>query len=71
MPTASRISRKEPTPLPWDKLIVVFLMRLAEPISFSIIYPFIAEKIWVEFGIAKSKAEVGFWAGMIVSQGRR
>lgn len=50
--------RKSATPLPWRVLSVVVVMRLAEPISFSVVFPFVNRMV-LEIGAAKTPADVG------------
>ncbi|KAN0062047.1 hypothetical protein ACQY0O_006042 [Thecaphora frezii] len=53
-------------PLPWRKLLVLLGMRFAEPISFSVIFPFVNSMVY-EIGATDDKAKVGFYAGIIES----
>lgn len=52
--------------LPWRQLSILLLMRLAEPIAFTIIFPFIGDMIW-EIGATKDRSQVGTYAGVIES----
>lgn len=60
-------SKDDPTPLPKLQISIILLMRLAEPVSFSIIFPFISQMVEEELGVVKDKSQVGFYAGLIVS----
>lgn len=53
-------------PLPWRQLGVLLLLNLAEPISATVIYPFIAQLI-EELGIASNKSSVGYYVGLVES----
>ncbi|KAJ1892107.1 hypothetical protein LPJ81_005618, partial [Coemansia sp. IMI 209127] len=52
------------TPLPWDKLLVIISVRLAEPINHSIILPFVYKMV-EGFGVAKSPKDVAFYASLL------
>ena len=54
------------TPLPWFQLSVITLMRLSEPINFTVIFPFISDFIW-HLGTTKDRSELGLYAGIIES----
>jgi hypothetical protein len=54
------------TPLPWKQLMIVLMMRLAEPISFSLIFPFIGDMIW-DLGATHDRGEIGMYAGIVES----
>jgi len=56
------------TPLPKLQITIILLMRLAEPLSFSIIFPFISQMVEEELGVVSDKSQVGFYAGLIVSR---
>ncbi|KAJ1662329.1 hypothetical protein IW140_005960 [Coemansia sp. RSA 1813] len=55
---------KEETPLPWDKLLVLLSVRLAEPINHSLILPFVYKMV-EGFGVAKSPKDVAFYASLL------
>ncbi|EJD37350.1 MFS general substrate transporter [Auricularia subglabra TFB-10046 SS5] len=54
------------TPLPWGQLSVLFLAQLAEPITSTVIYPFIAQLV-LELGLVSSPAQTGYYAGVVES----
>lgn len=58
--------RKITTPLPWGQLLVIMSMRLAEPIAFSIIFPFIGDMIW-DLHATDNRGDVGKYAGIVES----
>jgi hypothetical protein len=60
---------KPATPLPWKQLIIIMLMRLAEPVAFSLIFPFIGDMIW-DLGATQDRGDVGMYAGIVVSDRR-
>ncbi|UZJ52847.1 hypothetical protein CBS101457_002167 [Exobasidium rhododendri] len=64
--SAERARSKPPTPVPWKQLIVVLLMRLAEPISFSLIFPFIGDMLW-DLGATDNRGDIGMYAGIVES----
>ncbi len=50
-------STAEDAPMPWRQLIVLILMRFAEPICFTQIFPYV-NRMMLDIGAAKSPAEV-------------
>ncbi|KAJ2659528.1 hypothetical protein IWW48_003474 [Coemansia sp. RSA 1200] len=52
------------TPLPWEKLLVLLSVRLAEPINYSLILPFVYKMV-LDFGVAKSTKDVAFYATLL------
>ncbi|KAH9809345.1 major facilitator superfamily domain-containing protein [Melampsora americana] len=57
---------KKPTPLPKKQLAILCVMRFTEPISFTVIFPFINQMI-EDLGIASDRTHVGYYAGLIES----
>lgn len=54
------------TPLPKRAITILVIMRVAEPINFTIIFPFINEMVY-SIGATDDQARVGFYAGIIES----
>lgn len=54
------------TPLPKKQLAILCIMRFTEPISFTVIFPFINQMI-EDLGIASDRTHVGYYAGLIES----
>ncbi|KIM30839.1 hypothetical protein M408DRAFT_327795 [Serendipita vermifera MAFF 305830] len=54
------------TPLPWKQLGILLLLNICEPISATVIYPFIAQLI-EELGVAKDKESIGYYVGLVES----
>ncbi|GAB1520632.1 hypothetical protein RhiTH_003714 [Rhizoctonia solani] len=52
------------TPLPVKQVIVLCLMRFAEPISFSVIFPFVNQMI-EELGVTSDTKELGYYSGLV------
>ncbi|KAJ2535074.1 hypothetical protein EV175_006955, partial [Coemansia sp. RSA 1933] len=52
------------TPMPWEKLLVIISVRLAEPINHSLILPFVYKMV-EGFGVAKSPKDVAFYASLL------
>ncbi|EST09080.1 Major facilitator superfamily [Kalmanozyma brasiliensis GHG001] len=63
LPTSS--PRKD-TPLPKRAIIILILMRLAEPISFTLIFPFVNDLVYT-LPPYPARASVGYYAGIIES----
>ncbi|EJT97732.1 MFS general substrate transporter [Dacryopinax primogenitus] len=55
---------KTRTPLPIAQLTLICIVRLAEPVASSQIFPYIND-LCVEFGYAKTESDVGFISGLI------
>ena len=62
--TRSRSPVPAPTPLPWGQLSLLFLVQLAEPITSTVIYPFIAQLV-IELGVTRDPAHTGYFAGLV------
>lgn len=59
------------SPLPKMQLFIAFLIQLAEPITATVIYPFIAQFVR-ETGVTNGDEKAtGYYAGIIVSLGSR
>lgn len=54
------------TPLPWRKLIVVFLVQFVEAFTSSSLFPYVPFLI-KDFGMAADEKEVGYYAGILAS----
>ncbi|KAG8748152.1 hypothetical protein FRC10_008885 [Ceratobasidium sp. 414] len=54
------------TPVPKAQLLALCLARLAEPIAYTQIFPYINQMI-EDLGIADSPAQVGFYSGVVDS----
>lgn len=52
------------TPLPVKQLFVLCLMRFAEPISFSVIFPFVNQMI-EEIGVTNDPKAIGYYSGLV------
>ncbi|KIO34744.1 hypothetical protein M407DRAFT_210146 [Tulasnella calospora MUT 4182] len=57
-------SKRNPTPLPKRQLAIILFARLAEPIAYTQIFPYIAQMV-EELHIASDKKKIGFYAGLI------
>lgn len=55
------------TPLPIRKIAILLTMRLAEPINFTIIFPFVNPMVLSLLPPTTSPGDVGFYAGIIES----
>ncbi|KAJ2889732.1 hypothetical protein IWW38_004533, partial [Coemansia aciculifera] len=65
----SPVEQEEPvlvkeTPLPWKQITPLLAMRLAEPINFVLILPFLYKMI-EGFGIADSPKDISYYASML------
>ncbi|CAE6344236.1 unnamed protein product [Rhizoctonia solani] len=60
-------SKASTTPLPMKQISILLLMQLSEPLSYTVIYPFVAQFV-NETGITGGDgSKVGYYAGMIES----
>lgn len=57
---------EDDTPLPKMQIFLLCYARLVEPIAFFSIFPFINKMIWETGNL--DEADVGFYAGLIVSE---
>ena len=54
------------TALPVAQLTVLCLLRLADPIAFTQIFPYVNEMM-ERFGVATDPSQTGFYSGLVVS----
>ncbi|WVQ78344.1 hypothetical protein IAT38_000429 [Cryptococcus sp. DSM 104549] len=59
-------SRPGTTPLPVAQIAVLMTVRLAEPISYTVIFPFINQMV-EELGVTDNPDKVGFYSGLVES----
>jgi len=57
----------KPTPLPIYQLFIVYLTQLTEPITASVIYPFVNQFVRDTGVIGGDERKTGYYAGVIVS----
>ncbi|KAG0150827.1 hypothetical protein CROQUDRAFT_72747 [Cronartium quercuum f. sp. fusiforme G11] len=57
---------RQTTPLPVKQLMVLCIMRITEPVSFTVIFPFINQMI-EDFKVTPDRTQVGSYAGLIES----
>jgi hypothetical protein len=57
---------KEPTPLPKFQLFVACCVQLAEPVTSSVIYPFINQLVRETGVTGGDERKTGYYAGLIV-----
>ncbi|KAF5372973.1 hypothetical protein D9758_001666 [Tetrapyrgos nigripes] len=57
---------EQPTPLPITRLVTVLLIRLAEPIAFCQIFPYINEFI-AYLNVTDDPSQIGFYSGLVES----
>ena len=62
----SETERLDVTPLPWDQLLIVFLIQFAEPVTAAVIYPFINQFIRTTGVTSGDEKKTGYFAGLIV-----
>ena len=62
----TRIHSEKPTPLPKFQIFLVFLIQFAEPLTASVVYPFINQFVR-ETGVTNGdERKTGHYAGIIV-----
>ncbi|RKP34180.1 major facilitator superfamily domain-containing protein, partial [Dimargaris cristalligena] len=54
------------TPLPWRQITVLMLFRISEPISFTVLFPFVYFMVR-DFHITEDPKEIGFYVGIVAS----
>ncbi|KAJ2070938.1 hypothetical protein GGH13_003685 [Coemansia sp. S155-1] len=52
------------TPLPWKQIAPLVAMRLAEPVNFALIMPFLYRMI-EDFGVAETPKDISYYASML------
>ncbi|KAJ2799907.1 hypothetical protein H4R20_004255 [Coemansia guatemalensis] len=61
-----RDSVERETPLPWDQLVPLIAVRLAEPINYALILPFVYQMVQ-GFDVAKSSKDVSLYVGVLMA----
>ena len=56
-----------PTPLPWSQLFIVYLIQFSEPVTATVIYPFINQFVRDTGITGGDERKTGYFAGIIVS----
>ncbi|KAJ9070239.1 hypothetical protein DSO57_1010276 [Entomophthora muscae] len=54
------------TSLPWLQVAILLVVRLADPLSFTVLFPFVYFMVR-DFQVAKNEAHIGFYVGIIAS----
>ncbi|KAG8990016.1 hypothetical protein FRB94_013823 [Tulasnella sp. JGI-2019a] len=57
-------NKRKRTPLPKRQLAIICLCRLAEPIAYSQIFPYINQMV-EELHVTKKSADIGFYSGLV------
>ena len=57
----------KPTPLPIYQLFIVYLTQFTEPLTASVIYPFVNQFVRDTGVIDGDECKIGYYAGVIVS----
>lgn len=57
---------KERTPLPWKQLMTVFFLRLAEPIAYTQVFPYI-NQMMEDIGAGGDSSKTGYYSGAVES----
>ncbi|KIM27572.1 hypothetical protein M408DRAFT_330004, partial [Serendipita vermifera MAFF 305830] len=57
---------QQETPLPVKQLLILALVRLAEPINFTIIFPFV-NQMMEDLKVTDKPSEIGFYSGLVDS----
>lgn len=66
--TTSNTTAPTPTPLPAAQLFIVLLLRVTEPISYTVCFPFINQML-LDIGVVSDPKKAGFYAGIVSSHG--
>ncbi|WWD10081.1 hypothetical protein V865_008214 [Kwoniella europaea PYCC6329] len=62
----SRMKAKGQTPLPFAQIAVLMGVRLAEPIAYTVIFPFVNQMV-EELGVTDNPDRIGFYSGLVES----
>ena len=65
-PDENANERSDVTPLPWRQLLIVLLIRFAEPVTAVVIYPFINQLVRATGVTGGDEEKTGYFAGIIV-----
>ncbi|PVU88629.1 hypothetical protein BB559_005462 [Furculomyces boomerangus] len=52
------------TPMPWKQLLILILVRLSDPVGYTLIFPFVYQFV-KRSGIAKTSGEIGWYVGIL------
>ncbi|OCF36653.1 hypothetical protein I316_01906 [Kwoniella heveanensis BCC8398] len=63
---SSPVKSKAPTPLPFAQIATLMGVRLAEPIAYTVIFPFVNQMV-EELGVTDNPDRVGFYSGLVES----
>jgi hypothetical protein len=63
----SSSSKPKPTPLPIRQLLIVYLTQFTEPVSASVIYPFVNQFVRDTGVTGGDERKTGYYAGAVVS----
>lgn len=66
-PASPSAAERKPTPLPLKQLFVLCLMRLSEPISFTVIFPFVTPMLRSNLPASIPDSQLGYYAGIVES----
>ncbi|TKY84624.1 hypothetical protein EX895_006526 [Sporisorium graminicola] len=58
---------RKPTPLPHKQLFVLCLMRMTEPMSFTVIFPFVNAMLRANLPPSVPSSQLGYYAGIVES----
>lgn len=64
---SQRRDDSRPTPLPKAQLFIVLFMQVAEPVTSTVIYPFVNQLV-KELHITDDERKTGYYVGLIVSR---
>ena len=56
-----------PTPLPIYQLLIIYLTQIAEPLTATVIYPFVNQFVRDTGVISGDERKTGYYAGVIVN----
>ncbi|KAJ1978551.1 hypothetical protein H4R35_001860 [Dimargaris xerosporica] len=59
-------SARPETPLPKGQLAVILLTRFSEPVSFTVLFPFVYFMVR-DFGVAETPEQIGYYVGIVAS----
>lgn len=66
-PTTAPVPARKATPLPHKQLFVLCLMRMTEPISFTVIFPFVNAMLRANLPSSVPSSQLGYYAGIVES----
>ncbi|KAI9298867.1 MFS general substrate transporter [Neoconidiobolus thromboides FSU 785] len=60
------MTTQSPTPLPWKQISILLAVRFAEPVAFTIFFPFMYQMV-KSFHLSENSGDIAYYAGFVAS----